>query len=170
MSNSWPENQWETHAIKCHKPTSWGWFIQSIYGLGWCTLGFTTLNDPSSWLAQKCRSSEGCTLVIRHIAANLGHGLRRGFSRAWEPCFDGNKNGGANVGKSWWIWWILYLKPICLNLALMTILRCHHWGIQCGNIYANGSGVLAQDLLLLSCEDLPVQSLVQEPLRGCSWL
>ena len=51
--------------------------------------------------------SEACTLVIRHIAANLGHGLRV-FFRGWEACFDGNNNGGskcmANVGKTWWIY------------------------------------------------------------------
>ena len=101
-----------SHAINLPVGDGLYMFIQSIYGLGWCTLGFT-MGLP--WVFHMKRSiqlvgpemsffSEACTLVIRHIAANLGHGLRV-FSRGWEACFDGNNNGGskcmANVGKTW---------------------------------------------------------------------
>ena len=39
-----------------------------IYSFGWCTLGFTY---PSLHRF----SAEACTLVVRHITANLGHSL-----------------------------------------------------------------------------------------------
>ena len=39
-----------------------------IYSFGWCTLGLTY---PSVHRF----SAEACTLVVRHITANLGHGL-----------------------------------------------------------------------------------------------
>ena len=38
------------------------------YSFGWCTLGLTY---PSVHRF----SAEACTLVVRHITANLGHGL-----------------------------------------------------------------------------------------------
>ena len=173
-----------SHAINLPVGDGLYMFIQSIYGLGWCTLGFTmglpwvyhgfsTWNDPSSWLAQKCRFFLRLALSLYDTSLRILATASGFFSGDGKHVSTEITMGGANVwqmlvkhGESMWIWYHLYLK-LCLNLALMTILRCHHWGIQCGNIYANGSGVLAQDLLLLSCEDLPVQSLVQEPLRGC---
>ena len=70
-----------------------------LLGLPWVYHGFTTEKTihPAGWPRNVV---EACTLVIRHIAANLGHGLR-GFFRGWEPGFDGNNNGGSKCANVW---------------------------------------------------------------------
>ena len=105
MPNSWPENQWETHAINLpvgmvYTIHLWPWMVYSwVYHgftlvLPWFYHGFTI--RPAGWPRNVVPLRVALSLYDTSLRI-LATASERVFSRAWEPCFDGNKNGGANA-------------------------------------------------------------------------